>query len=340
MSRTNTISNSNQNIPFELYIHNYIEFNWLLLLSCSLWYCNSNKEKEMRINKIFSIIEKLDYIEEQVLYFIFISLYKYSNIGQFIRIFELLYTFIGSFEYTNLLYLFNKLSDNQITENNVENLTGDKDIILLGQKRSFLDIKKYINNEGIDDKLKEEIIFESEQICGNCQNVINFGVSEISDLINRKIDKNKQNFIYKCKKCGELNSGINIKYNIVLNNIKKNKEEIICKGNFNLIMPHILYEEIKNYVIGIKDNNIDIDHIFTNQNINLLNFIFYFSLNCLPFDFLIPYESKDEDKSNREYFNPNNYLKSEGVINVNAQTKFLGLFSVKNDNLCLSGNKN
>ena len=36
---------SNQNIIFDLYIHNYIEFNWLLLLSCSLWYCNSHKEK-------------------------------------------------------------------------------------------------------------------------------------------------------------------------------------------------------------------------------------------------------------------------------------------------------
>ena len=45
----------------------------------------------MRINKIFNILEKLDYIEEQVLYFIFISIYKYSNAGQFIRIFEYFY---------------------------------------------------------------------------------------------------------------------------------------------------------------------------------------------------------------------------------------------------------
>ncbi len=337
---THSNSNNSQNIPFELYIHNYIEFNWLLLLSCSLWYCNSNKEKEMRINKIFNIIEKLDYIEEQVLYFIFISLYKYSNIGQFIRIFEFLYRFIGSYEYTNLLYLFKKLHDISKEENYIENIGSDKENVLLTQKRSFLDIKKYINNEEIDDKLKEEIIFESEQTCGKCQSVINFGISEISDIINRKIDKNKNKFTYKCKKCGFLNSGINIKYNIILNNIKKNKEEVVAKGNFDLIMPYILYEEIKNYVIGIKDNNIDIDHIFTNQNINLLNYIFYFSLNCLPFDFLIPYENNDDKKSNRDYFNPNNYLKNEENINDKSHIKFMGLSSINNYSLCLSGNKN
>ena len=88
----NNTSNSNhnssaQNFPFELYIHNYIEYNWLLLISCSLWYCNSNKEMQIRINKIFDILEKVDYIEEQVLFFVFYSLYKYSNIPQFIKYF-------------------------------------------------------------------------------------------------------------------------------------------------------------------------------------------------------------------------------------------------------------
>ena len=69
-----------------------------------------------------------------------------------------------------------------MTENNFENLNSDKDNILLNLRRSFLDIKKYINNEEIDDKLKEEIVFECEQICNNCKNTIKFGIPEISDI--------------------------------------------------------------------------------------------------------------------------------------------------------------
>ena len=55
---------------------------------------------------------------------------------------------------------------------------------------------------------------------------------------------------------------------------------------------------MKEKFIYLKDNKLDIDHIFTNNNINLLNNIFYFSDRSLPFDFLIPYEGQVD----RDYF--------------------------------------
>ena len=86
-------------------------------------------------------------------------------------------------------------------------------------------------------------------------------------------------------------------------------------------------------MINIKDNNINIDHIFSNKNINLLNFIFYFSLNNLPFDFLIPYENNmNNNISDREYFY-NNY-----EINI-KEPKLKSKFSVTNSNISLNGIK-
>ena len=96
--------NQSQNISFDLYIHNYIEYNWFLLLSCSFWYINTSKKLNQRINVIFAIIEKLDYLEEQVLNFIFYSLYQYSDIGQFVRMFQFIYKFIGCNNYYDLLF--------------------------------------------------------------------------------------------------------------------------------------------------------------------------------------------------------------------------------------------
>ena len=338
-------SHSNQNFLFELYIHNYIEYNWLLLLSCSLWYCNSNKEKEVRINKIFNILEKLDYIEEQVLFFNFYSLYKYANSSQFIRIFEFLYRFIGSYSYYDLILLYKKLDDLKENENNKlekinENNDNEKDNKTIIQRRSFYDIKKYVNIKENDDKLKEEIIFSTEQICHKCGKIIKLAITDISDIINKKIDHNQNYFLYKCKNCDEFNSNIIIKYYIILNNIKKNKEEKLSEGTFNLVMPHILFQEIKKYVINLKDNNLDIDHIFSNNNINLLNFIFYFSLNCLPFDFLIPYEKNENEKYDRDYFDNNIYNKNLNLKENNEQskTKFNNLTLITSNNLSLSGN--
>ena len=72
------------------------------------------------------------------------------------------------------------------------------------------------------------------------------------------------------------------------------------------MMPHVLYCKIKDYVINLKENEIDINQIFSNKNINILNFIFYFSLKSLPFDFLLPYENindKEQFFFNYDYIN-------------------------------------
>jgi len=327
-----TNTNQSQNISFDLYIHNYIEYNWFLLLSCSFWYINSSKELNQRINVIFAIIEKLDYLEEQVLYFIFYSLYQYSDIGQFVRMFQFIYRFIGCNNYYDLLLLFEKYKDMKINDNdndydnNKKNKKKGKEEII--QKRSFLDISNFISEEESEDKFKEEIIFYPEIKCDKCGKIDKINVSEI---INRKITKDKNDIELKCNSCSEPISSDNIlvKYSLLLCNIKKNIKKIVNEGGFKLVMPHILYKNIKNYLIVLKDNKIDIDRIFSNENINLMNFIFYFSLNNLPFDFLIPYENNNNINKNREYINSVD-------INIKQEKKLCSLSFSKTDNLCIN----
>ena len=100
--------NTNQNL--EVLVDNYIEYNWLLLISCSLWYCFNPLETEIRINKIFDVLEKIDFIEEQVLFFLYIAIYNFGNKSQFIKMFEFLNRFMGYASYTNLIYLCLKLN--------------------------------------------------------------------------------------------------------------------------------------------------------------------------------------------------------------------------------------
>ena len=320
--------NNNSSSLFELYSNDYIEFNWLLLSSCSLWYCNTNKEKEIRINKIFDVLNKLEYIEEQVLHFVFYSIYKYGSIPHFIRIFEIIQRFLGYYSYNDLLLLYNKLKEDKI--NLIEN---EKEKNLIVQKRSFIDIKIYIDNE-FDDKIKEEIIFSNEQICEKCGNVIKLNEQEISEIINKKIDKNKNATIFKCKICKKNNIGLKIEYKLSLVNIRKKREKLVSKDKFDLIMPHILYVKIKDYLINLKENKIDINHIFSKHNIDILNFIFYFSLKSLPFDFLFPYtDINNKINEEREYFFNYDYIHKKG------KKKFDNIFPVNNDKFILDLSK-
>ena len=150
-------------------------------------------------------------------------------------------------------------------------------------------------------------------------------------MINKKIDKNKNTPIFRCKNCNKINFGITMNYTLSLINIKTKKENSILKEKFNLIMPHLLYNKIKDYLMHIKENKLDIEHIFSNKNIDILNFIFYFSLKSLPFDFLLPYEDKNE---NKEYFFNYDY------INKKKKMKFIDLLIFNNEKFTLKNEKN
>ena len=320
--------NNSSSSFFKLYSNDYTEFNWLLLSSCSLWYCNTKKELELRINKIFSVLEKLDYIEEQVLYFIFYFIYEYGSINHFIRIFEILFRFLGNYSYYDLLLLYKKMKEEKM--NLIDN---EKNNNINIQKRSLIDIKKNTENKNFDE-MKEEIIFYNEQKCEKCGGIIKLNEQDISEIINKKIDKTKNTHIFKCKNCNMINFGIKMNYKISLINIKNKEEKIISEDKFNLILPHLLYSKIKDYLAKLKENKIDINHIFSNNKIDILNFIFYFSLKSLPFDFLLPYENTDNNEEEKEFFINYDY------INKKVKKKYENISINNNENLVLNISKN
>ena len=345
-SNLNFIKNNSNEITInpnlEILVDNYIEYNWLLLISCSLWYCSNPVETEIRINKIFDILEKIDFIEEQVLFFLYMAVFNFGNKSQFVKIFEFLNRFMGYSTYTNWIYLCLKLGQKEEEANK-----HSKDNIVF-KKRTFFDmneIKKNYKNEtenenkkDINNIQKEEIIFYTTQKCPYCNKENKIG--NISELIHHRISQKRDNLFYRCSQCDEENLDIIIKYILSLNNKKKNETITIAQGQFKLIPPHKIYQQMKEKFIYLNEGKLDIDHIFTNDNVNLLNNIFYFSDRQLPFDFLIPYEGQE----NREYFmveeeddddekeNINTTNKNKNVIN-----KDISIFSINNQTFSLSG---
>ena len=357
----NNSNNSNMYTNLGVLVDNYIDYNWLILISCSLWYCQSPMEIEIRIVKIFDVLEKIDFIEEQVLFFLYRAIYKYGAKSHFIKMFELNNRFMGYSTYNNLLFLYHKLKQenqkeiNEKEYNKEKNNSNEINIYKNNFKmRSFCDTNEVHNNINLNkiteksDELKiskeksssgirkEEIDFYTMQICPKCKAENNIG--NIYDMIHHRISKKREKLFYKCKKCEEDNIEIKIRYKLFIKQKNKGENLIITEGIFKLIPPHIIYQDLKNYLLNLDDNKLDIDNIFSNDKIHLLNNIFYFSDKILPFDFLIPYE----EQGKRNYFfegeekceDNSEENKNEIVIennDVQNTEQKLGIFSINNN---------
>ena len=308
-------NNSQEN--FEITYKNYIYYSWLILQSCSLWYCEQ-RERNIRIDKILEILNKLDYVEEQVLYFLFINIYKYGNKYHFIKLHKINLKYYGYSNYYFLYLLYNKIKEkenkeypdiNSIEENNEENIIESdeekEDEYIL--KRRYLintdnqlikDLLKKGNYRRRNSELnndKEEIVFSTEQFCEKCGNVINIIPDEI---IKNKLMSNLDFYKYKCEKCNGNEYDIVIKYQKLLSNLNKKEAIIVGEGEFKLCTTYKFYLNILYFFQKRKKYELNIENIFNEKEINLILIIFYFSVLNLSFDFLLPYKNDEINNTN------------------------------------------
>ena len=120
---------------FTVDVYEYVQFNWLILSCCSLWYCEPI-EREMRLDKIFEIWDKIAYLEEKVIIFIYINFLKYGSKTQCIKMEEKIKKLFGHSNYLFLALLCIRLEEenkpdisNKIDNNNVINKNENNIII-------------------------------------------------------------------------------------------------------------------------------------------------------------------------------------------------------------------
>ena len=321
------INNSKAN--FNITSYYYIFYGWIILLCCSLSYCDT-VERIIRLNEIMPVLDKLYYIEEIVLKLIFDTFIKYGNKMQCIKIYEKVTKFYGNSNYLFLNLLTNKLcQEEEINCDDYLNLNNKKEYIIKDRSlilsfESFIkkrmtmspesnEIKTSDNlnifrntllNVGSGRKIsagnknkkqesyyKEKIIFSSQQYCKKCKCYNSFDFEEI-----KKQKLSKINYTYKCIKCKSFSNDVIIKYQILLNN-KKRKELYITKmGEFKLLPPNRLYTELMFNLSCQKNLEINIEKITSQNQFNLMNYLFYFSIENLSFDFLFPYKKLDDEQ--------------------------------------------
>ena len=317
----NVYNNTNYNINLineskinKITRQNCIDLTWLLVLSASLWYCEPI-EREIRINKIYDLLEKIEYKEEDIFNFIFLSLSKYGNDDELIKFYEYLLKIEGFRNYTIYSILCDKLT--KIFNAKYLQKTKSQSIrVTLLMRESAMndsnsDLKKIINNEiyifrrrsffpGVNkdnnnnsDNEDEKIQFETEISCDKCGNLYQI---DFSNLVGSEISENLE---IKCNLCGSINNNGKIKLNVI---IPKNHDDFKI-DNFELYSAHKLLNQSKEFILPLIDYKIDIENFRRKYKHLFYNYIFYFSIKNLAFDFLIPYANSEnfEIDSDDEY---------------------------------------
>ena len=311
-------SSNNSKANFVITSYYYIYYDWIILLCCSLWYCEP-VERIVRLDEILIVLDKLYYIEEIVVKLCFNTFIKYGNKMQCIQAYEKLMKFYGYSNYFYLNLLNNKLCQEEeiIYDeyiNNKEYMFKDRSLILnldsfiqkrvsKSNKNDNISFRNTMFNLGTKTKMsiiinkkeqesnyKERILFSSEQFCKKCKCYNSFDFEEI-----KKQKLSKINYKYKCIKCKTFKDEVYIKYQLLLYNKKRDELYITKMGEFKLLPPNRLYKELMFNLTSQKNWEINIDNIMNEVTINLMNFLFYFSIEELSFDFLIPFKKLSDE---------------------------------------------
>ncbi len=142
---------------------------------------------------------------------------------------------------------------------------------------------------------KEKVSFILEEICNNCDKIIN--IYHFKKNIN---DTNNDLVWAKCPFC---KFSYLPKLKVIFGDeINKNDKLSKCTS---IVDEVIIYSPKTLKMIFFDNSNIDIDNLKLNYNPIFWNLIWYFKINGLPFDFILPYEGNifRGNTENKKFFN-------------------------------------
>ena len=280
-------------------MEDYIYLLWLKLWVFSFWY-HDTQEIEYRFVQMIDVLNQVTNHEMELINYLFKVLVE-NNVND--NLILKLYENIIKLRITPTQYIFDiikkiisKIEKNNNNNNNNPNikLINNRFNIMKYLKNIQINFKKgnqtYFRKRTIKTKfdvniIKPNIKFYTEQICQECNKKLNLyqllqNSNEEKEILWAKCPYDNSYFLPELivRFGNEMNKNSNLKISTsILDNIA-------------LYSPYTLYYTMLNSII--KDNKLDINNFKCNFNPIFWNLIWYFSVEKLPFDFILPYENE------------------------------------------------
>ena len=289
---------------------NYIYLCWMQMWAMTFWYCDEI-EQNYRFQKLLEVISKTSCYEMETFNLLFEALYKFGKHDNMIlKLYAILLKF-----HLNPSSKVHKIVMEIFEKNNLQGNLNEK-IQMYLQKEG----KKTYNKKGFRKRvfrskyhcyiISEDIVFYAFDTCIICQNIIN--LEDISKDYKNMTRDLEWTICPKCK--NPILPKILIQFGKEINktglmNVNTSKYE-----NVVLFSPYGLKNNYNSTLLKTFGIKVNLDELILKYGGIFWDSLWYFKLNNLEYDFMMPYENKSQVK----YVNTFD-IKKYKVINFNGQ---------------------
>ena len=267
---------------------NYIYLCWMQMWAMTFWYCDE-KEQNYRCQKLLEILNKTSCYEMEIFNLLFETLSKYSkNSNMILKLYAVLLKL-----HLNPSLKVHKIVMDIIEKKNMEGNFNEKLKKLLEKegnkrydKKGFR--KRVFRPKYFTNILSEDITFYSFDTCIICQNVINLeDISKDFKSMTREIEWTK------CPKCkNPILPKILIQFGKEINKTGQMERNTSNYENVVLFSPYGLKTNYSTTLLKTFGIKLDLDEFILKFGGIFWDSLWYFKLNKLEYDFMIPYENK------------------------------------------------
>ena len=265
---------------------NYIYLSWMQMWAMTFWYCDE-QEKRYWFQELVKIIEKTSSHEMEIYNLLFETLSIYGKDYMILKLYDILLKLHlnPSFKVHNIaMKILDKKKSKMEKMNNQLQRNYQKDIIIKYKNKNFR--KRTFKSKYYGNILSDNIIIYAFDTCINCQENIN--LEEIS--LNYK-EMNRELMWTKCPSCKEyILPKITIQYGTEINKSGKLKINTSKNDCIVLFSPYFLKVNYNNSLLRNFGIKLDVEELMLRYNAIFWNSVWYFKLNNLEFDFMLPYQ--------------------------------------------------
>ena len=266
---------------------NYIYLSWMQMWAMTFWYCDE-QEKRYWFQELVKIIEKTTSHEMEIYNLLFEALSLYGKDYMILKLYDILLKLHlnPSFKVHNIAMkiLDRKKSKIEKNMNNQLQKNYQKDAGIKYKNKNFR--KRTFKSKYYGNILSDNIMIYAFDTCINCQENIN--LEEIS--LNYK-QMNRELMWTKCPSCNEnILPKITIQYGTEINKSGRVKINTSKNDCVVLFSPYFLKVNCNNSLVRNFGIKLDVEEIMLKYNAIFWNSVWYFKLNHLEFDFMLPYQ--------------------------------------------------
>ena len=264
---------------------NYVYLCWMQMWAMTFWYCEEI-EKKYRFQQLLNVLENSHCYEMEIFNLLFEAISAYGKDYMVLKLYDLILK-----QHLNPSYKVHSTVMKILEKENVQGNFNEALQTLIGREMNKnyknTDFKKRVfRNKYYRDIMSEDIIFFGFDCCTKCNKDLNL------EYISKDYKNMGRDLQWaKCPRCNEnLLPKISFQFGREINKSGDMRINTCYFDSAILYSPYTLKNNYKSTMLKNYHIKVDVNLLMRNNKDIFWNSLWYFKLNSLDYDFMLPYE--------------------------------------------------